>query len=79
MLNFNFGIATVNNPGSVKVTLFDGVNTLTLTVPVNAGDTSLSITQDQIQAAAAAAVPPISFGEFSTATLEGVGGLASSR
>ncbi|KDD15227.1 retention module-containing protein [Bordetella bronchiseptica] len=75
MLNFNFGIATVNNPGSVKVTLFDGVNTLTLTVPVNAGDTSLSITQDQIQAAAAAAVPPISFGEFSTATLEGVGGL----
>ncbi|QIY01925.1 retention module-containing protein [Bordetella bronchiseptica] len=75
MLNFNFGIATVNNPGSVKVTLFDGVNTLTLTVPVNAGDTSLSITQDQIQAAAAAVVPPISFGEFSTATVEGVGGL----
>ncbi|MFJ0453242.1 type I secretion C-terminal target domain-containing protein, partial [Bordetella bronchiseptica] len=75
MLNFNFGIATVNNPGSVKVTLFDGVNTLVLTVPVNAGDTSLSITQDQIQAAAAAVVPPISFGEFSTATVEGVGGL----
>ncbi|KDD15907.1 retention module-containing protein [Bordetella bronchiseptica] len=75
MLNFNFGIATVNNPGSVKVTLFDGVNTLVLTVPVNAGDTSLSITQAQIEDAAAALNPPISFGEFTTATLEGVGGL----